>query len=129
MISALKLKHRRQVFLSFLNQIDWAYLEEQLPLVMENYAIHKTPEVKVLLAKNPRFPVLFIPVSGFWLHLVEVWLGIIDRQAIKLGNLTNVRYLDQKSGNSLADGMSASIPSCGPNLPNRSGKGHPFRNF
>lgn len=45
---ALKPKHRRQEFFSFLNQIDWAYPEDQLPLVMENYATHKTPEVEGL---------------------------------------------------------------------------------
>lgn len=39
---AVKPKHRRQEFLSFLRQLDRAYPERDLHLVMDNYATHKT---------------------------------------------------------------------------------------
>lgn len=63
---------------------------------MDNYATHKTPEVKEWLAAHPRFTVHFTPTSGSWLNLVEVWFGIIDRQAIRRGTSTSVRDLNAK---------------------------------
>ena len=93
---AVKPKHRRQEFLAFLRQIDRAYPERELHLVMDNYATHKTPEVKDWLQRHPRFHVHFTPTSGSWLNLVEVWFGIIDRQAIRRGIFTSVKDLNTK---------------------------------
>jgi transposase len=94
--AAVKPKHRRQEFLSFLRQLDRAYPDQDLHLVMDNYATHKTPDVKDWLAKHPRFHVHFTPTSGSWLNLVEVWFGIIDRQAIRRGVFTSVKDLNAK---------------------------------
>ncbi|MFF0945495.1 IS630 family transposase [Kocuria sp. CPCC 205300] len=44
--AACKPQHRRQEFLAFLKQVAQAYTEGQLHPVMDNYATHKTPEVK-----------------------------------------------------------------------------------
>ena len=93
---AVKPKHRRQEFLSFLRQLDRAYPEQDLHLVMDNYATHKTPEVKAWLKKHPRFHVHFTPTSGSWLNLVEVWFGIIDKQAIRRGIFRSVKDLNAK---------------------------------
>ncbi|MDN6704600.1 IS630 family transposase [Corynebacterium glyciniphilum] len=93
---AVKPKHRRQEFLSFLRQLDRAYPGQDLHLVMDNYSTHKTAEVKDWLAAHPRFHVPFTPTSGAWLNLVEVWFGIIDRQAIKRGVFTSVKDLNAK---------------------------------
>ena len=38
-------------------------------------------------AANPRIQVHFTPTSGSWLNLVEVWFGIIEKQAIHRGCL------------------------------------------
>ena len=84
-----KTRHRHQEFLGFLKHVARAYPERddgtQIHLVMDNYATHKHPEVNAWLAANPRFHVHFTPTSGSWLNLVEVWFGIIDRQAIRRG--------------------------------------------
>jgi len=48
------------------------------------------------LAANPRFHVHFTPTSGSWLNLVEVWFGIIDRQAIRRGVFPSVSDLIAK---------------------------------
>ncbi len=50
--------------------------------MVENYATHKTPEAKAWSEKQPRLPAHFTLTSGSWLNLVEVWFGIIDRQAM-----------------------------------------------
>jgi len=60
---------------------------------MDNYATHKHPKVKSWLAANPRIIVHFTPTSGSWLNLVEVWFGIIERQAIRRGVFPSVRDL------------------------------------
>ena len=36
----------------------------------------------------------FTPTSGSWLNLVEVWFGIIERQAIHRGTFGSVRDLN-----------------------------------
>ena len=63
---------------------------------MDNYATHKRPEVRDWLADNPRIHAHFTPTSGSWLNLVEVWFGIIDRQAIRRGTFGSVKDLNAK---------------------------------
>lgn len=94
--AAVKPRHRHQEFLSFLRQIDRTYPDQELHLVMDNYATHKKAEVRNWLAQHPNIHVHFTPTSGSWLNLVEVWFGIIDRQAIRRGVFTSVKDLNAK---------------------------------
>ncbi len=91
-----KQRHRHQEFLVFLKHVARAYPEVELHLVMDNYTTHKTPEVKAWLAANPRIHVHFTPTSGSWLNLIEVWFGIIERQAIRRGTFPSTRDLTAK---------------------------------
>jgi len=101
--AACKPRHRHQEFLAFLKQVAKAYPDQpgpdgqsqQLHLVMDNYAAHKR-EIRDWLAANPRIHVHFTPTSGSWLNLVEVWFGIIERQAIHRGSFRSVRELNAK---------------------------------
>ena len=93
---ACKPRHRHQEFLAFLKQVARAYPTGELHLVMDNYATHKKVEVRDWLAANPRIHVHFTPTSGSWLNLVEVWFGIIERQAIHRGTFGSVKYLNTK---------------------------------
>src|SRR5699024_3619895 len=86
-------RHRHQEFLSFLKHVARTYPDQQLHLVMDNYGTHKKKEVRDWLERNPRIHIHFTPTSGSWLNLVEVWFGIIDRQAIKRGTFPSVRDL------------------------------------
>jgi transposase len=88
-----KNRHRHQEFLAFLKHLARAYPDRELHLVMDNYATHKRVEVRDWLAANPRIHVHFTPTSGSWLNLVEVWFGIIERQAIHRGAFPSVRDL------------------------------------
>ena len=92
----------------------------ELHLVMDNYAAHKRVEVRDWLAANPRIHVHFTPTSGSWLNLVEVWFGIIERQAIRRGSFPSVRDLMIKIRAFITAGTSASTRSSGPNPPTRS---------
>jgi hypothetical protein len=73
-----------------------AYPDQQLHLVMDNYAAHKRVEIRDCLAANPRIHVPLTPTSASWLNLVEVWFGIIERQAIHRGTFRSVRELNAK---------------------------------
>jgi transposase len=77
----------------FLRHLARGYPDQQLHLIMDNHAAHKHPKVKAWLAANPRIQVHFTPTSGSWLNLVEVWFGIIERQAIHRGTFRSVRDL------------------------------------
>jgi transposase len=88
-----KNRHRHQEFLAFLKHLARVYPDRELHLVMDNYATHKRPEVKAWLAANPRIHIHFTPTSGSWLNLVEVWFGIIERQALRRGAFPSVRDL------------------------------------
>ena len=68
----------------------------ELHLVMDNYAAHKHANVKAWLAENPRFKVHFTPTHASWMNLVEVWFGIVERQAIRRGVFTSVKDLNAK---------------------------------
>ena len=94
--AACKPRHRHQEFLAFLKQVARAYPQGQLHLVMDNYATHKKIEVRDWLEANPRIQVHFTPTSGSWLNLVEVWFGIIERQAIHRGSFGSVKDLNAK---------------------------------
>ncbi len=89
-------RHRRQEFLRFLKHVGKAYPDQELHLVMDNYATHKTVEVRDWLTANPRIHVHFTPTSGSWLNLVEVWFGIIEKQAIHRGTFASVKDLTTK---------------------------------
>jgi len=91
-----KKQHRHQEFLAFLTHVARTYPEVELHLVMDNYTTHKHAKVKAWLKANPRIHVHFTPTSGSWLNMVEVWFGIIERQAIHRGTFRSVKALNAK---------------------------------
>jgi transposase len=94
--AACQPRHRHQEFLRFLKQVARAYPDVELHLVMDNYAAHKRIEVRDWLTANPRVHVHFTPTSASWMNLVEVWFGIIERQAIHRGTYRSVKELNTK---------------------------------
>ena len=52
------------------------------------------PSAQAWLAKHPRLTMqVLTPTSGSWLNLVEVFFGLITRQAIRRGTFTSVKDL------------------------------------
>jgi transposase len=94
--AACQPRHRHQEFLRFLKQVAAAYPEQELHLVMDNYAAHKRIEIRTWLQANPRIQVHYTPTSASWMNLVEVWFSIIERQAIRRGTFRSVRELTAK---------------------------------
>ncbi|MBA3908765.1 MAG: hypothetical protein C0524_02545 [Rhodobacter sp.] len=46
-------------------------------MIHDNFAFHKTPEVKAWLERRPRFKLHFTPTSASWLNPVERFLAEI----------------------------------------------------
>ena len=86
-------RHRHQEFLRFLKLVAKTYPRVPLHVVCDNYGTHKHPAVRAWLAHNPRITLHFTPTSGSWLNLVEIFFGIITRQAIRRGTFTSVTDL------------------------------------
>src|SRR5690349_7035396 len=86
-------RHTNVEFLDFLKLVAKTYPRVTLHVVADNYATHKHPAVQAWLAKHRRITLHFTPTSGSWLNLVEVFFGIITRQAIRRGTFTSVKNL------------------------------------
>jgi len=62
-------------------------------VVVDNLSTHTTDELDAWLAKHPRITFHFTPTGSSWLNMVEIWFGIITRQAIRRGSFPSVRVL------------------------------------
>jgi transposase len=87
-------RHTHTEFLAFLKLVAKAHPRVRLCVVCDNYATHKHPVVRAWLDKNPRITLHFTPTSCSWLNMVEIFFGIITRQAIRRGTYTDVGDLE-----------------------------------
>jgi transposase len=88
-------RHRHQEFLRFLKLIDGAVPKElDLYLVLDNYATHKTPEVKKWLLRHPRFHLHFTPTSSSWMNLVERWFAELTNRKLRRSAHRSVTELE-----------------------------------
>ncbi len=84
-------RHRRQEFIRFLNA-----LAREIPpgkvvhAILDNYAAHKTPEVRRWLARHPRWTFHFTPTSSSWLNAVEGFFAKLSRRRLKRGTFHSV---------------------------------------
>ena len=91
-------QHRHQEFLAFLKTVAKAYPRVKLHVVCDNYATHKHPDIVAWLERHRRITLHFTPTSGSWLNMVEIFFGIITRQAIRRGTFTSVADLEAAIG-------------------------------
>ena len=88
-------RHRHQEFLRFLKLIDAAVPNGlELHLVCDNYATHKTPEVKRWLLRHPRFHLHFTPTSSSWMNLVERWFAELTNRKLRRSAHRSVTELE-----------------------------------
>jgi transposase len=83
-------RHRNDEFLTFLKSVAKAHPRVRLHVVVDNYATHNHPRVRAWLARHPRITLHFTPTGCSWLNMVEIFFGIITRQAIRRGTFTSV---------------------------------------
>jgi transposase len=88
-------KHRHQEFLRFLKLIDDAVPKDlDLHLVLDNYAAHKTPEIRKWLLRHQRFRLHFTPTSSSWLNLVERWFAELTTRKLRRSAHRSVTELE-----------------------------------
>ena len=89
-------RHRHREFLRFLKRIDKETAADlDLHLILDDYATHKTAEVRRWLAAHPRFHLHFTPTSASWLNLVERFFAEITEQRIRRGVFNSVADLEK----------------------------------
>lgn len=88
-------RHRAKEFIRFLKTIDRiVHKHLAVHLIMDNYATHKTAEVKAWLDNHPRFKAHFIPTSSSWLNMVERFFAEITGKRIRRGAFASVAELE-----------------------------------
>jgi transposase len=89
-------RHRHQEFLKFLSQVDSQLPKgQEVHLVLDNYATHKTPKVKQWFAQRPHYHLHFTPTSASWLNQVERFFALITDQRIRRGSFNSVLALEK----------------------------------
>ncbi len=68
-------------------------------LILDNDATHKPPKARVWLARHGRYHVHFTPTYASSPNQVEIWFGLISRQAIRRGSFRAVRRLVRRIAN------------------------------
>lgn len=87
-------RHRQKEFLQFLQQLEDATPQDlEIHAVLDNYAAHKTPNVRLWIAKHPRWHLHFIPTHSSWLNQVERFFAKITEQRIRRESFRSVRQL------------------------------------
>jgi transposase len=65
--------------------------EQEIHVIVANYCTHKKNEA--WLNTHPNVTFHFTPPSASWLHMVEIWLGILTRKALKGASVTGTQEL------------------------------------
>ena len=95
-IGKLKQKHRAKEFISFLRHIDSVVPNDlEVHMILDNYATHKTEDVKNWLARHPRFHCHFTPTYSSWINLVERFFATLTEQQLRRGTHRSVPALEK----------------------------------
>lgn len=93
-ISRTAERHTHLEWLAFLKQLDKETPRElDLHLIIDNYATHKHPDVRLWLAAHPRFHLHFTPTSSSWMNLVERFFRDLTEEVVREGSFRAVREL------------------------------------
>ncbi len=95
-IGSIHRRHRAAEFRKFLERIDDEVPKDlDVHLILDNYATHKTPEIRRWLLRHPRFHLHFIPTSSSWLNMVERWFAELTNKKIRRGAHRSVQALER----------------------------------
>jgi transposase len=87
-------RRRTVEFLAFMDRVSAAYPTDQpLHVIMDNLSTHSGDDVDKWLAEHSNITLHYTPTGSSWLNMVETWLGIITRQAIRRGTFGSLRQL------------------------------------
>ena len=103
-------RRRTSEFLKFMDEVAARHPSQEAHVILDNLSTHSGPQVNKWLSKHQNFTFHYTPVGSSWLNQVEIWFGIITRQAIRRGTLGSVRLLIQVISNYIASWNEDSAP-------------------
>lgn len=86
-------RRRTKEFLTFMDEVVVGYDGREVHVVLDNLSTHSGSDVEKWLGKHPNVTFHFTSTGSSWLNQVEIWLGIITKQAIRRGTFRSVRRL------------------------------------
>lgn len=90
-------RHASQDFVAFLKKVvALCPAGQQIHILLDNLAAHKTALVGEFLEQNPHVRFHFTPTCSSWLNQVELWFSKIEREVIARGVFTSVADLARK---------------------------------
>ena len=93
-LSRTETRHTHVEWLRFLKQLDReAPSDQQLHLIVDNYATHKHEKVRKWLKRHPRVILHFTPTGSSWMNLVERFFADLTADCVREGSFESVREL------------------------------------
>jgi transposase len=91
-------RHRHQEFLKFLKHLNNTIEKQpgqEVHLILDNYATHKTPAVRRWFARHPEYHVHFTPTGASWLNKVERFFAEITNKRIRRSAFSSLPALER----------------------------------
>lgn len=90
-------RHTSKEFVSFLEDVIAPYdAEQQIHIICDNLAAHKTQKVATFLEANSNVTLHFTPTYSSWLNQVELWFSKLQRDVIARGIFTSTQDLTRQ---------------------------------
>src|SRR5262244_3808518 len=90
-------RHTSRDFVAFLQEVvSLCPRRQEIHIILDNLAAHKTQQVRDFLARQPRVRFHFTPTYSSWLNQVELWFAKMEREVIARGIFTSVPDLARK---------------------------------
>jgi len=86
-------RRRTADFIAFMDQVAKRHAGRELHVILDNLSTHSGAEVDAWLTAHPNVSFHYTPIGGSWLNQIEIWFGIITRQAIRRGSFGSLRIL------------------------------------
>jgi transposase len=88
-------RRRTVEFLKFMDQVAKEYPGRELHVILDNLSTHSGADVSDWLSRHRNVTFHYTPVGSSWMNQIEIWFGIITRQAIRRGTFGSVRQLTE----------------------------------
>jgi transposase len=85
-------RRRRKEFLAFMNDLVADYPDREIHVILDNLSTHK-PKRDGWLSHHKNIFFHYTPTHASWLNQIEIWFGILTRQALRNASFTSPRQL------------------------------------
>lgn len=103
-------RRRTREFLKFMDEVVARHPGQAIHVILDNLSTHSGPAVDKWLSRHQDVAFHFTPTGSSWLNQIEIWFGIITRQAIRRGTFGSVRLLITAISNYITTWNEDSVP-------------------